>query len=352
MQKMTFGRKAIFIPHSVDVMPLDELASRLASAIHAQEGEAQQASVTSNIESDALWCAHKKTSDVFRRGLIQACGAGQLLARDPVAHMQCHPDAKGAMLLVDDAMRYLAESGASVRITRRPETLAFVGLHHEEVVRWADVAHLVARAMHPETDDDEKEVNGYGLTRLVTVQRLERAQQFGELVVRDLRTRQPLPTPTSDACVTAGDLCNFFEGGRKNGVAAELVTLPEPVTWNGYTYQPPPPLCDEEVEEARRIVEAMHNPEDDVGPITETPFTRSALVKAHLHEWPTIERDISDAAENGLAAAAKAGPRGWFVSKSLEWARSKYKLNTSQKPADPLTQAMSRLPSRTHRMKG
>ena len=85
------------------------------------------------------------------------------------------------------------------------------------------------------------------------------------------------------------------------------------------------------------------------------PFKKAALIAAHVHEWPTIERDISDANANGLATAAKAGARGWREADALTWARAKGKLIRAAKPADSLTQAMHNLgalPSRKHTMQG
>lgn len=258
MRQTTSSRKAIFIPHSVDVMSLDELASRLASAIHASDGGTQPKGGTSDAESDAVWYVHQKAADIFRKGLMQACEIGQLVARDPVAHMQCPPGTKGAMLLVDDAMHYLAESGASVRITRTPETIAFVGLHPDALVPLDDIPLLVATAMHdPETDSE-----WHGLQRVVTEKSIYDATSLGMLAMCDARTRQPLSVRTSSACVTASDLCKFFEGARKKEDAPAPVTRPEPVTWNGYTYQPPPPLTEDEVETARVEVEAMQAAEE------------------------------------------------------------------------------------------
>ncbi|SDZ73697.1 hypothetical protein [Acidovorax soli] len=85
------------------------------------------------------------------------------------------------------------------------------------------------------------------------------------------------------------------------------------------------------------------------------PFKKSALVAAHVHEWPTIERDISDAKANGLATAAKAGTRGWREADALTWARAKGKLISAAKTPDSLTQAMhnlGKLPRQKHTMQG
>lgn len=79
------------------------------------------------------------------------------------------------------------------------------------------------------------------------------------------------------------------------------------------------------------------------------PFKKAALIAAHVHEWPTIERDIADANTNGLAAAAKAGARGWKEDAALVWARANGKLISATKPANSLAQAMHNLGSLPHR---
>jgi hypothetical protein len=82
-------------------------------------------------------------------------------------------------------------------------------------------------------------------------------------------------------------------------------------------------------------------------------MTKAALVKAHKHEWPTIESDLAHASENGLAAA-KAGTRDWYEAAAMDWARAKGKLNDAAKPMDALTQAthnMARLQARQHRQR-
>ena len=79
------------------------------------------------------------------------------------------------------------------------------------------------------------------------------------------------------------------------------------------------------------------------------PFKKAALIAAHVHEWPTIERDIADANTNGLAAAEKAGARGWKEDAALVWARANGKLISAAKPANSLAQAMHNLGSLPHR---
>jgi hypothetical protein len=83
-------------------------------------------------------------------------------------------------------------------------------------------------------------------------------------------------------------------------------------------------------------------------------MTKAAMVAQHAHEWPTLERDMTDASTNGLAAA-KAGARGWYEPDAMEWARANNKLANTSKSASSLTQAMNsmgNLPGRKHTLEG
>lgn len=255
MHQTSTGRKAIYIPHSVLAMPLHELASRLAAAVCSLKDSTEGA--TSDPAADAALHKYAEGVQRLRRVLIAACERGELRSLDPMFHTSCSPDEAGAVVLVDEAARYLATSAVKVRITRHPEALAFIGLHPDELVRLGDVAHLVAQAMHPETDDDEEGVRGYGLTRYETELRINRATVLGELQLVNPRAREALSFYSPDACVRAGDLCTFFGEGHEGAYKPAPEMLPEPVVWNGQTYQPGPHLTDEEVEAARVEVEAI-----------------------------------------------------------------------------------------------
>ncbi len=53
---------------------------------------------------------------------------------------------------------------------------------------------------------------------------------------------------------------------------------------------------------------------------------RKGLISAVLRQWPTVERDLKDAATNGLSAEAR-GPRHntWFLDAAVAWARARGK---------------------------
>lgn len=251
MHKTTISRKAIYIPHSIDVIALDELASRLAATIHDPGG------------TDAEWSHHSGLTKVLIADFVRAGGAGQLVIRHPVAHVPVQPDTQGAVVLVDDATRYLAESGSRFRITRHIQALPFVGLHPLQPVPLADVPHMVARAMYPESDDEVMEVHGYGATNFEVQSRIERAQMLGELTLINPTDGQPLPFSSPHACVAAGDLCDFFSGGaeKQPPAMAPAVPLPAPVTWQGHTYQPGPEITPEEADEAAAWADAVNKVE-------------------------------------------------------------------------------------------
>lgn len=90
----------------------------------------------------------------------------------------------------------------------------------------------------------------------------------------------------------------------------------------------------------------------DTGPVFS--MTKAAMIEQHKHEWPSIEGDIRDAANNKLATA-KAGPRGWNESAAMAWAKANNKLKSTANPAGSLAQAMhslSNLPVTRHTLKG
>lgn len=281
MHKTTISRKAIYIPHSIDAIALDELASRLAATIHDPGG------------TDAEWSHHSGLTKVLIADFVRAGGAGQLVIRHPVAHVPVQPDTQGAAVLVDDAACYLAESGSRFRITRYAEALPFVGLHPDELVPLDDVPMLVANAMcDPETDSE-----WHGFKRLVIEKRIYEAANCGALAMLDQMTRQRLSIRATGACSTAGDLCDFFSGGAEKGPPAlspEPVKLPAPVTWQGHTYQPGPEITPEEADEAAAWADVV-NEAEGLGQVKRQDWTvtkyerdtayRPALRRYLVNEW-------------------------------------------------------------------
>lgn len=57
---------------------------------------------------------------------------------------------------------------------------------------------------------------------------------------------------------------------------------------------------------------------------------RSALIERYMRQWPTADRDLKDASENGLSQAAKADEHGmWWEGAALAWAKERNKLTTA-----------------------
>jgi hypothetical protein len=68
----------------------------------------------------------------------------------------------------------------------------------------------------------------------------------------------------------------------------------------------------------------------DTATVTASVLKRDTLISTHVHEWPTIERDLKDANTNGLGKAAKVPDQHgmWFVEKARIWAIQRGKLHT------------------------
>lgn len=62
------------------------------------------------------------------------------------------------------------------------------------------------------------------------------------------------------------------------------------------------------------------------------PMKKAALIAALEHEWRSIKADLSEAARNGLKAAAHAGMHGnWDKARAREWAISEARLGKLHK---------------------
>lgn len=73
---------------------------------------------------------------------------------------------------------------------------------------------------------------------------------------------------------------------------------------------------------------------------------RAALIADNVRRWPTIERDLKDAATNGLSEAAKDGAVGWWWEGSaVEWARARAKVQD-------IAPGLASVTSTIHRMRG
>ena len=71
---------------------------------------------------------------------------------------------------------------------------------------------------------------------------------------------------------------------------------------------------------------------DKAGPVDKRRvMKKAALIKKHIAQWPTINRDFQDSSENDLSKAAKASKHGeWFEVAALNWAEQRGKLEKEQ----------------------
>jgi hypothetical protein len=71
---------------------------------------------------------------------------------------------------------------------------------------------------------------------------------------------------------------------------------------------------------------------------------RAALIERNRGKWPTIERDLKDAAENGLSSSAKADGRGWWLEgAALAWADVRGKLSDQGSKGTALDRIIHRM---------
>lgn len=60
---------------------------------------------------------------------------------------------------------------------------------------------------------------------------------------------------------------------------------------------------------------------------------RKALIEKHLRKWESIDRDLKDAASNGLSGVAKLGGGFWDEEAALLWARERGKIRADESEA-------------------
>ena len=103
--------------------------------------------------------------------------------------------------------------------------------------------------------------------------------------------------------------------------------------------QNPAPPAPVETESGQDAVEKPKGtPAPEPKPSASSPeffLKKSALIKKHLHEWPTIEGDLDEGGNNELSKAAKVpGKHGmWFVERARMWAMQRGKLIEDKHPS-------------------
>lgn len=150
--------------------------------------------------------------------------------------------------------------------------------------------------------------------------------------------------------VARGDFFDIDHGGVTwETTTGQLAATPLPTAESLPVAIPAP------ITPSRKRVDEVAMSDADSTPTASGPrltMKKAALVEQHESDWPTVERDLSDANRNGLAAAAKAGAREWYEDRALEWARVKGKLQSNTKSDDSINGAMRRmaksLPSQKH----
>lgn len=150
-------------------------------------------------------------------------------------------------------------------------------------------------------------------TRAEFQDHLQDAASKGSLVVLDPRTC--LPTLSKE-------VRTFYELVTPANLNAWLGSQGAPYRWNLHPA--------EEVPQRLVIEEALQSSalESEATPDRGRRVKRAALIEDNLRRWPTIERDLKDAAENGLSKAARdiTGIGWWWEGSAIAWARARAKV--------------------------
>jgi hypothetical protein len=105
---------------------------------------------------------------------------------------------------------------------------------------------------------------------------------------------------------------------------------------------------------AQLAMRVVSEPDNARGSMTEQPapdrgrrVKRAALIEDNVRRWPTIERDLKDAATNGLSEAAKDGAAvgWWWEGSAVEWARARAKVQG-------VAPGLAGMPGTIHRLMG
>ncbi len=144
--------------------------------------------------------------------------------------------------------------------------------------------------------------------------------------------------------IQAYDEASRFRLGRDERVkeAIDLLKEPELDVWlratAGYGF---PPSADTESTAAPTVAQSASAV--DRG----RRVKRAALICDNLRRWPSIERDLKDAASNGLSEAAKDSAVGWWWEGSaIAWARARAKMQ------DTASHGLAGMAGTIHRLAG
>ncbi len=160
-----------------------------------------------------------------------------------------------------------------------------------------------------------------------------------------------LTPPTKDGLCSFGTLVEIHEAhgvkfSHRNGVVSRGIQLPTEFSHGGHIKVGHKVVCMLEavdvspddflfhLDDLARLAPAAANTGGlDGAKEVDRPATqyrimkRKALIDALMHEWPSIEADLSEASRNGLHVAAHADGHGkWNADAAREWARSNGKL--------------------------
>lgn len=327
---MNLTKKKVSWPAEYEVIPVASLAEILAAAVVPQQVD----------EAEVL--LQLRLMD-YSKSIKAAISLGELPIRDATTWvpLPAYADTAHTVVNAKEFKSYLERTGSVVELVIEPSRKKIIWKPREQAIRLLALPKKLATLISEEAPDindveaflDNDDDYGRHLEEFESA--IDAAVRWGELPIRDPETYGIRDAKDIDnAVVSVEDLQKYL---KRNNSLIELVVetasdlrpqapLPEVVKWNGQTYQPGPPLTDEEVEAARLEVEAIQEAErrgqvetqdwSVVKPQRFSPY-RTPLYKFMCSEWqkgrlrrPT-PRDVLDAWSVSLPAEiAKVLPDG------------------------------------------
>lgn len=262
---MNLTKKKASWPAEYEVIPVASLAEILAEAVVPQQTD----------EAGVL--LQLRLMD-YSKSIKEAISLGELPIRDATTWepLPAYADTAHTVVNAKEFKSYLERKGSVVELVIEPSQKRIIWKPREQAIRLLALPKKLATLISEEAPDindveaflDNDDDYGRHLEEFESA--IDAAVRWGELPIRDPETYGIRDAKDIDnAVVSVEDLQKYL---KRNNSLIELVVetasdlrpqapLPEVVKWNGQTYQPGPPLTDEEVEAARLEVEAIQEAE-------------------------------------------------------------------------------------------
>lgn len=262
---MNLTKKKVSWPVEYEVIPVASLAEILAEAVVPQQ-------------TDEAGVLLQLRLMEYSKSIKEAISLGELPIRDATTWepLPAYADTAHTVVNAKEFKSYLERKGSVVELVIEPSQKRIIWKPKEQVIGLYALPSTLAAVMSGDAPDindvegflDNDEDFGRYLQETEFV--IDMAVEEGELPVRDPETYEICDVKdTDDPVVSIEDLQKYLKRTNSlTGLVIETASdsrpqalLTEVVKWNGQTYQPGPPLTDEEVEASRLEVEAIQEAE-------------------------------------------------------------------------------------------